>query len=679
MPRFLSIDGLSRSVDLIRKSSEVRSYDRALSDRLIAVGKDASEGWHTRRMAALMLQRQFLLLPPTNAEEHDYLFLRLGLKERRGIDLPLKKSVLSEGFRSREMAAFVKEWRVRLSRLNDYLTFDSPDKALSSLECLSRSDCKLQLARYLFSPEEVVSEIMRGVRISRGEEMPWARDSEVELNEARVCRQSLPGYEARILDLLCDPSRIYWVTHQPVTEINSLVEYPKGAVSLAVKPPGSWIEFQIKRSGIPGPQVLSAAFEHNGAKVPDSHRLHGGGIGWDLRFEACSAARFCRIYRAVHGVAPSISITHRIKSICSIPTENGDCSTLDFFNTPQAFGEGYESMRIALKQCVQAGFDSGNLGKSDLPGEMGYTLNFLIQSWPSQSIQSNTSSFRLDRLAAYLCRDGPMLYRRGHAEGSHTREDARWFADQLLDEVLPGFERPLGRFVDFESYIRKTLAMPENRHRANETFIELMRQLGTFWGTLAAVKGYSNGECFVSRNVGLRSVWSSGRWQVKLFFMDHDDLHVGNPNEGNLAPGRMLRGMVSDQIFCVGYKDKQNSRSCFHALGKIYRVNDEILARGRNKVREARDDAVRKTLRGLRHNISLRDNFSPAFLSKAAICDTLWTAFRKRRTELLAKPQLLEGFVRDQLSSSSYDESRILQHAKALSESSQHFLLNPDI
>src|SRR4029077_15020887 len=113
--------------------------------------------------------------------------------------------------------------------------------------------------------------------------------------------------------------------------------------------------------------------------------------------------------------------------------------------------------------------------------------------------------------------------------------------------------------------------------------------------------------------------------------------------------------------------------------GKIYRVNDEILARGRNKVREARDDAVRKTLRGLRHNISLRDNFSPAFLSKAAICDTLWTAFRKRRTELLAKPQLLEGFVRDQLSSSSYDESRILQHAKALSESSQHFLLNPDI
>ena len=678
MPRFLSVDRLSRSVDLIRKSSEVRLYDRALSDRLIAIGKDPSEGWPTRRMAALMLQRQFLLLSPTNAEEHDYLFLRLGLKDRRGIHLLLKKSVLTEGFSSREMAAFVKEWRVRLSRLVDYLTFDSPAKALSSLERLSRSDCKLQLARYLFSPEEVVAEIMKGIRISRGEKMPWARDSEVELNEARVCRQSLPEYEARILDLLCDPSRIYWVTPQPVTEINSLVEYPMGAVSLVVKPPGSWFEFQIKRSGIPKPQVLSVAFEHNGTKLPDSHRLRGGGAGWDLRFEACSAARLCRIYRTVHGVDPSISITHHIKSICSIPTENGDRSTLDYFNTPQSFGEGYENMRIALKQCVKAAFDSGNLGMPDLPGEMGYTLNFLMQSWPSQSIQSNTSSFRLDRLAAYLCRDGLALYYRGRAQSSYTREDARWLADQLLDEALPGFWRPPGRFVDFEGYIRKALAMPENRDRANETFIELVRQLGTFWGTLAAVKGYSNGECFVSRNVGLRSVWSSGRWQVKLFFMDHDDLHVGNPNEGNLAPGRMLRGMVCDQVFCVGYEDRQNSRSCLHALGKIYRVNDEILARGRNEVREVRDAAVRKTLRALRDNISLRDNFSPLFLSKAAICDSLWTAFRRRRTELLADPKLLEGFVRDQLSSSGYDESRILQHAKALRESSQHFLLNPN-
>jgi hypothetical protein len=674
MPRILSVDRLSR--DVIRKSSEVRSYDRALSDRLIAVGKDASESWDTRRMAALMLQRQFLLLAPTNAEEHDYLFLRLGLKERRGINLPLKKSVLTEGFRSREMAAFVKEWRVRLSRLDDYLTIDSPDKVL---ERLSRSDCKLQLARYLFSPEEVVVEIMKGVRISRGEEMPWARDSEVELNEARVCRQSLPGYEARILDLLCDPSRIYWVTRQPVTEINSLVEYPKGAVSLAVKPPGSWIEFEIKRSGIPGPQVLSAAFERNGTKVPDSHRLQGGGMGWDLRFEACSAARFCRIYRTVHGVAPSISITHRIKSICSIPTENGDCSTLDFFNTPEAFGEGYESMRIALKQCVKAAFDSRNLGVADLPGEMGYTLNFLIQSWPGQSIQSNSSSFRLDRLAAYLCRDGPMLYYRGQAESNYTREDARWFADQLLDEALPGFRRPVGRFLDFESYIKKVLATPANRHRANRIFIELLQQLGTLWGTLAAVKGYSNGECFVSRNVGLRSVWSSGRWQVKLFFMDHDDLHVGDPSEGNLAPGRTLRGMVSDQIFCVGYEDKQHSKSCLRALGNIYRVNDEILARGRNEVRKIRDAAVRKTLREFKHNTSLRDNFSPAFLRKAEECDRLWSAFGKRRAELLANRALLEEFVRDQLRSCACDESRILQHAKALKESSQHFLLNPNI
>ena len=45
-----------------------------------------------------MLQRQLLLLPPTRIAEHDFWFVKLALKRRKGIDLPLNRDVLREGF-----------------------------------------------------------------------------------------------------------------------------------------------------------------------------------------------------------------------------------------------------------------------------------------------------------------------------------------------------------------------------------------------------------------------------------------------------------------------------------------------------------------------------------------------------------------------------------------------------
>jgi len=35
---------------------------------------------------------------------------------------------------------------------------------------------------------------------------------------------------------------------------------------------------------------------------------------------------------------------------------------------------------------------------------------------------------------------------------------------------------------------------------------ELHRDIGTYWGTLLAVGGYTEGESFVSRNVGLKAL-----------------------------------------------------------------------------------------------------------------------------------------------------------------------------
>ncbi len=665
----------SRSAKLIYWSLKSRSYDRALSDTLIDVGRSAAaEPWATRRVAALLLQRQFLLLAPGALAEHDRLLVRLGLKDRTGLQLPLREFVLSEGHTSRKLPVFIRELRRKLSRTNGCFEPGSLSGAVCSVERYAQSDCKLPLARYLFTPEEVVAAISSGTRISRGEELPARRDAEMVEEEDACRRRALPPYEHRVLALLCDPARIFWVAEHPVSELNSLVENPKGTVVLAVKPPGSSVEFEIKRCGSPGPQLLSAIYERDGARVADSHRLHAASMAWHLIFETRAAARFSRIYRLIHGASPSVAITHRMKSVCSIPTSQGDRSTVDFFNTPQAFGPGFAAMRTQLKKCVRSSLDAGELGSDDLPGELGSTLNFLMQAWPAQAIQSNTSSFRLDRLAEYLSPGGPRLYFQGASKIG--RGDLKWLADQLLDEILPRRTQVAGAFGGFTRYLDEIFARPANRRQANRLFLQLLQQLGTFSGTLAGILGYSNGESMVPRNVGLRAVWSGGNWQVSLYFMDQDDLHLATPRELNLPVERVLRGMLLDQQFCSARREP--SRSCLSALAKIYRVDEQVFAEGQLALRKARDAAVRKTRQELKRSIPLRNNFSPTFLTRLDEFARICQAFSRKRQELLAQPSQLEGFLRRHFPALPEDDTFLGQCAKAIQASEQHFFLNPD-
>jgi hypothetical protein len=652
-------------------------YDPDFSDALIATARAAAhEAWAVRRVAALLLQRQFLLLRASDIAEHDRLFVCLGIKARAGLQVPLRESILDDGFSSRSLSDFIGEWRRNLSRSSGCLdAFDLP-AAIARLERYAQSECKLPLARHLFTPEEVVAEILRGVRVSRGEELPVRRDAELIREEVDLWRQQLPAYESRILELLCDTGKIHWVAQQPVSELNALVEYPKGMVALVIKPPGSSVEFEIKRCGVPGPQPISAVFERKGVKVPDSHRLHAASTGWHLIFETRAAARFRRIYRLVHSVPPSVSIIHCVKSICSIPTPRGDCSIVDFFNFPDAYGQGAGEMRDGLKKCVKTAIDANDIGVNELPGEMGRTINFLIQNWPAQAIQSHTSSFRLDRLAAYLSHDGPKLYFQGARKISG--DEMRWFADQLLDEILPGYAPAAGAFKSFGRYLDNVFSRSVNRRRANQLFVQLLQQLGAFWGTLAGIMGYSNGESLVARNVGLRALWSNGSWRVSLFFMDQDDLHLPDTTNRNLPVGRVMRGMLSDQRFCLGTGDQSSSTSCFLALAKIYRVSREVLVEGHLALRKARDAALQKTRRELKHNLALRDNFSPDFLRQVEECSRLCADFGKRRRELLAQPSLLEDFVRTQLPAGPDDDERGAQYVQALQDCQALFLLNPE-
>jgi hypothetical protein len=658
---------------LIQESLRARSYERAVALCLCRIARGVcGHRWNVRRAGALLLQRQLLLLGSADLSEHDFWFVRLGLKARLGFGVRLKKEVLREGFHSRDFRPFVREWRRRLQRPAGLLVSGVTDTVANSLRYLAESECRLALGRYVFSPEEVAAEVFRQVQVSTGELLTWGECESLIRTETERARKSLPTYEARILALLSDPNRIFWVAREPATVISSLVEYPVGAVVLTIKPPGSCFEFEIKRAGAPGSLPISAVYERDGQPLPPPHRLHAASMGWHLRYETRAGARFRAIYRLIHGVVPNVALSHVLKSIHSVPTENGNRSLQDYFHAADLFGEQYSGMRRALRQSVREAFRSDDIGIRHLPGELGQTFNFLMQSLPAQAVQSHTSSFRLANLARWLAPDQPMPVFEGHPETKRP-EAASWLADQIMEEILGEYTPPRTRIQQYARYLDAAFA--RNRRRANEVFVQLNTEIGTVWGTLVGFKGYSHGESFVSRNVGLRSVWQEGRWEVRLFFMDQDDLHIAETGDEDFPFGRILMGMTRDQNFIIGPPDAPAPNCATSALERIYRVSPATAATGRQALRDARTRALRKTIAALRTNIELRDHFNPTFLHKASECDRIWAAFRPQRKRLLEEQGALETFLRQQLPDTQEDPRRHL--AKAMRDWPDHFLLDP--
>lgn len=618
-----------KAYDLFEEFLRHETYDDDLCLKLIAVAKQRDgASWEIRRLAVLMLEHQVLKLRPENLDEFDLLLTRLNLKRSLGLDGEVVSSLLKEGYTATDLHRFVPEFRRKLERhrrVHDRLRGrKTPGAALRDFIELSRRDCKLALSRYLFTPAEVVKEILRQLRATGGVRDPDTSRPRSLDDEVERALDDLPDFEAEILKRLCETANVYWVSDATGSEINSLVEYPLTTVVLVVKPPGSEIEFEFKRAGRRGRNPLSVVYARGGYTVPPSHRLDGGNMQWLLRYEANAATRFGLIYRLVHGAEAPLPVYVSRATINSVPAGGAGARTLLYFTDPRLFGQGFREMRVAMAESLEAFRVEGAELLPELHGDLGLTARFIGHVAPAQAILCGTSSFRLDKLAAYLSDGGPEKYFGDGLGVGHDAPDARRLADELLEEVLGVYSPPRVSYRSYERYIGSAFRVAENRARADEVYLSLMRQIATLWGTLLAARGYSRGESFVARNVGLKSFWAGGRWKVKIVFMDHDALSGADPHDKTFYAHSAIPNMALDETYIWGRsRPEQFSASEAGCLQKIYRVGERLAALGRRAARAALKSAYKKTQHELMVNPELRQLFDKQFLERLLDWDTI--------------------------------------------------------
>jgi hypothetical protein len=595
-------------VELAMSSPE---YDAETASVLLSAARgQTGEGWPERRLAVLLLENQLLRCPPGDCA----LLRELGADEAEAL-LKMRRLARAHDGIARDRGSLVA-WRYFLR--------------------VARDVSKLHLARFVFTPDEVAAQVRRQLAISRGAEKQTCAPVEA------------PTYEAAILDTLCAGREIYWVSERCGSELNALVEFPLTTAVVVVKPPGSEFEIEFKRAGVRGPRLLDVIAERNGREAPVSHRLFGGSLGWLGEREAAAATLFDRIYRLVHDAEAPCSRTVRIHSVVTVPDRGK--SILDYLDESPA------ETRRAIEVCVREFPSDTGVLRASYDGERGTILQFIGQALPQQAVIFGSSSFRLDRIALYLSDGGADSYFRG----AYTIADARWLADSVLEEILGEIAVPAEPYSDYAQYVRALFAVPANRQRADFGFLSTVRQLSECWGTLLAVRGFSDGESFVQRNVGVKSRWRDGAWQPQIIVMDHDDLTMAGSRYQYLWPQRELAGSERDQIHILGgaFGDDPVPGSAA-ALRDIYRVSPSMAEDGLRELEAAIVRSYRKTQDQLDTNQELRSLFYPQFLERHRDFDRLARSF------LETAPGAEEEWKADAeafLRSRGYDRELIVEH-----------------
>ncbi len=594
------------------------SYDLSFCKKLILICKQRTGlPWNFRRIATLVLENQVLKIDPKDSETFDDLLVQLDLKQR-GLKNPVKKSVLKEGFTSTDLRRFVPEFRRRLERLawiHDRIEGQQTSPAvLRDFFHVSRQHCKLTLARYLCTPQEVVDEIIRQIDESDG-----VRD--VDLTEIKTIKdeikrsvEMLPDFEGEILRRLFQTGRIYWVSERTSSRLNSLVEYPLTTVVLVVKPPGSDIEFEIKRAGLRGENSLSVIYARNRYTVPPSHRLNGGSMQWLLRYEADAAIRLNRAYRQVHGVDAPIPGYIARAFVYTIPTRNGAARTMDYFTQRHLFGAGFNQMRAAMRDSVEAFAGEGHGKMPPLPDALSLAAQFIAQVTPGQAILTGTTAYRIDKLESYLSKNGPEQYFKVGLKVGYSTDEAKQLADTVLEEMLGVYRPPDVRYRSHEQYV--AAALGANRARADEVYLSIVEQIAKFWGTLFSLRVHTRGESFVARNVGLKSCWENGEWKVKIIFMDHDAVTLHGPDEHFFFADSAIPTMALDESYIWSRNPRHFPGSELGYLQRIYQIDKAIDEKGEELARQILRDVYVKTRGALQTNERLRRLYHKRFLER---------------------------------------------------------------
>jgi hypothetical protein len=656
-----------RAYDLFKAFLQCPSYNRTLLIKLLGIAQGGSgDAWEIRRLAILMLEHQVLKIPPAKIAEFDVLLTGLKLKPAAGPSLRVNESVLQEGYSTTDLRGFVVELRRKLERLkwiHDQINEERiTRRALLDFIALSRRECRLSLARYVFQPDEVVERIFEQVKLSKGlVDLNPSQPAFVETEDEHTVAL-MPAYEARILERLRETQRIYWVSDKTSSELNSLIEYPLTTVVLVVKPPGSHLEFELKRAGRRGRCPLGVVHRRDGAMVPPSHRLDGGSTQWLLRYESQSVSRLSAIYRLVHEVEAPFSTFHSRSSIYNLPVDETEENVLNYFTESGIFGHAFREMRAAMQESVHSFNDECDSPSMNIPGDLGLTMQFLGHASPAQAIISGTSSFRLDRLAAYLSDDGPETYFTKGLQTKYSSHDARRLADEVLDEVLGVYKPPAIRYRSHRQYVEAAFNVEENRERADYNFEAAMQQIGKFWGTLLAVRGSTNGESFVPRNVGLRSVWADGQWQLKVIFMDHDNLNLADSSVKNFQSLGAHASTSLDELYIWGiYNGVRHATGAVDCLEIIYRTGRATFQQGRNALRKAMTEAYRKTHRALASNTKLKQFFHPLFVERIRDWDTIVRSYLQIKDDPL-RLAVWKDEMPGKFKQSGYNKNVILEH-----------------
>jgi len=627
-------------------------YSRALALKIEALARDPAVSWPLRRIAALLFETA--LSRTADDAERAFWLERLGMTDAE--DLQRQGYVAG-----RSLPRQVWRRLARMSRLHR-LALDNSDKSIRDYLHGADRECRLTFARYLFGMREIINRIERQVRRSAGRPDPGTYGQFTPESERAIA--NLPALERRLVEHLKHDAVIRWAALNTSTSINSLVEMPVGTVVLTIKPPGSFHELEIKRAGKIRELPLDITWARDHYIVPSSHHLDGGSMHHLLAFEAENSAFLSKIFRQVHGFDAAMSRSLTLNMVYSVATRNGQADLVDYFTSRQVFGPRYDEMRAKMhnvcRQLASYGKEKYVKPKNDLI----LTTDFIARIKPAQVLQLGTTSFRLDRLERYLGAKGAHRYFREGRNLDYDSDDARRFADELLDEILGEYEPPRVPWRSHKQYVAAAFAVPANRRRANHAYVSILEQIGRFWGTLMGIRGHAQGESFVARNTGIRSVWEEGEWKVRMVFMDHDALSFASVGISTYKPRHSMRNEAKDAKYILGgkFKEKTRVRGEFSYLKTIYRVGSVFQRRGLVAFRAAMKDAYDRTQEAMRTNPEVNRHFRPEFIEKLHHWDDLVRSYlalpktrsahtkwkianRERLVSMGYKPQAAEDYV----------------------------------